>query len=295
MLSIILVAVTGCVQVTPTATPDIPATIAAAISSQPTITPAPTATPIPTPTPAPTPTPVPTPTPFPTPTSTPEPTPVVAANSPMVHLDSYRHKITFLLGADGQEEIFSGWVQGEFEAPDRFTCKQRYSLGNLVFPGEEVVVIGNNAWVKTREGFRATTISDAAVAESLELCVASPTFWDDFDVLSLQDMEGQPEEYNGIPAIRYDSGEALVALNDFGIHPAKPEGITIEELNVWIAEDGAWPVAIKVNWVTSQEVLSEMMGIPKVQVESGRQLVLAMTVEIFDVNNPEIRVNPPVP
>ncbi len=300
MLCIILVGVTGCSQIAPTATPDIPATIAAAISSQPTITPAPTATPIPTPTPAPTATPIPTPTPWPAPTNiptntpTPTPTPQVAANSPMAHLDSYRHKTTILLGADGQEGIFSIWVQGEFEAPDRFTCKHRFSLGGLAFPGEEVVVIGNSAWVKTGEGFRATVIQDAVVAESMELCAASPTFWDDFATLSIQDMEGQPEQYNGVPAIRYDMGEVLEALSDFGIQPAELEGITFEELKVWIAEDGAWPVAIKARSVANQEVLAEMMGLPALQGESGRQLVSVMTAEIFDVNDPEIRVNPPV-
>ncbi len=324
ILPFILLSVTGCVQPAPTATPDIPATVAAAVATLPMATPdipatvtaavvaalptatlAPTATPIPTPTPFPTPTasPPPTATPRPVPTNTPTPRPTptptqvpVPAISPNAHLSSYSHLNTISLGVAGQEEsILSLISKGEFESPDRFSCKSTATLGELTFPGSEVVVVGNKAWIREDEGFlfRSTTVSATDVVDALETCAAYPAFWEGFDTSIWRQVEGVPEEVNGVPALRYDFADFIDALDASGFNIPVDNDATISEFTIWLAQDGEWPVLTRVSFDLSPGQLSDIFGAQGPVLPDDQGGVIKMRIEISGINDPAIQIDPP--
>jgi hypothetical protein len=183
-------------------------------------------------------------------------------------------------------------MEGEFEAPDRLGCRISGSLGGIDVGGDELVVIGEDAWLDTGEGFEAYSADDPDVVEDLDLCPGSPRFWADFDFL--QDpgpLTGQPDTINGVDALRYSLGDAAEALKSIGFLPAELEGLTINTFDVWVAEDGGWPVALDMDIAADAAAAAETFGLP---LEEGVQEArITMQVEITDVDAADIHVEEP--
>ena len=323
----ICMVVSGCTPAEPTSTPDFPRMVAEAVAALPTPTPAPTNAPtqapaltptsVPTPAPVPTPTPTPAPTPLPTSTPTPGPEPTPTPNpalmtppqasppvgafdpppySPNAHLDSFRHTVEITFGPESLESSISGSIRGDFQAPDRFTCSEQFSFGGLNFTGDKVVVIGNEAWMDTGGGWSATTIDDPAVLDAIDSCAAWPVFWEDFGVVTFQDVEGQPDERNGVPAVRYDLKEVLDVLEGLPLRISGSEQLSlIEEFTLWTADEDQWMLALALDFEGDAEDFAELMDTDVFDTNEGDQFKMTMSAEIFDLNNPDIRVSPPSP
>ena len=196
------------------------------------------------------------------------------------------------VGRESDGEVVFNWsVEGEFEGPDRLTCRGTVGFAGFTVPTEEIVVIGNDAWINSEDGWRTTTVSDASVAELLDTCAGSPTFWEDFGLSDRETNKGQSEEINGVPAVRYDLGEALESLAALGFAPAEFDSITAERFVVWLAEEGKWPVAVSMRFLGDATALE----LSEFGLEEGQLLAMELTVQISDVNNPDIRVYPPLP
>ena len=226
----------------------------------------------------------------PSPTSEPTSGPS-AGVSPSDALESFRFSGEMAVEVDGGLALT---MEGEFEAPDRLGCKISGSLGGIDVGGDELVVIGDDAWLDTGAGFEAFSADDPAVVEDLALCPGSPAFWEDFDFL--QDpgpLTGQPDTINGVDAVRYSLGDVAGALKSIGFLPAELEGVTINTFDVWVAEDGGWPVALDMDIAADAAAAAETFGLP---IEEGVQEArITMQVDITDVDAAGIHVEPPVP
>jgi hypothetical protein len=232
------------------------------------------------------------PTSKPRPSPTSEPTSGPSAGvSPSDALESFRFSGEMAVDIGGGLALT---MEGEFEAPDRLGCRISGSLGGIDVGGDELVVIGEDAWLDTGEGFEAYSADDPDVVEDLDLCPGSPRFWADFDFL--QDpgpLTGQPDTINGVDALRYSLGDAAEALKSIGFLPAELEGLTINTFDVWVAEDGGWPVALDMDIAADAAAAAETFGLP---LEEGVQEArITMQVDITDVNAAGIHVEPPVP
>lgn len=104
-----------------------------------------------------------------------------------------------------------------------------------------------------------------------------------FSELNLDQAQGEKETVNNVPARRYafpgtPSGQAMVTM--FG--PESDVTILMPTMNVevWVAEDGGWPVQMDM----------QSSGL----YASGRELRVHVRVELRDVNNKDIRVEPPL-
>ncbi len=317
----VFMVISGCTQAEPTATPDIPQLVAEAVAALPTPTNAATRAPAPTPTSVPTPSPVPTatlaPTPPPTSTPTPEPEPTPTPNpalmlppqasppaaalepptySPNAHLDSYRHIVDITFGPASQEPGFSGSIRGDFQAPDRFTCSEQFGFGGLTFPGDKVVVIGTEAWIDTGDGWHTATIDDPKILDVVDSCAAWPLFWEDFDVATFAEVEGQPDELNGVPAVRYDLKEVFDVLDALPLPITGSEELSlIEEFTVWAAQKDKWMLALALGFSGDADEFAEFMESDMFEASEGEQFRMTFSAEIFDLNNPDIRVRPPSP
>ena len=214
-----------------------------------------------------------------------------AGVSPSDALESFRFSSEMAVEVDGGLALTA---EGEFEAPDRLGCKISGSLGGIDVGGDELVVIGDDAWLDTGAGFEAFSADDPAVVEDLALCPGSPAFWEDFDFL--QDpgpLTGQPDTINGVDAVRYSLGDVAGALKSIGFLPAELEGVTINTFDVWVAEDGGWPVALDMDIAADAAAAAETFGLP---IEEGVQEArITMQVDITDVDAAGIHVEPPVP
>jgi hypothetical protein len=164
---------------------------------------------------------------------------------------------------------------------------ERRSLGE-----EELVVIGDDAWIDTGVGFEATTADDLEVVDDLDICSGSPVFWEDFDFL--QDpgsLQGEPDTKNGVDARLYAIGEAAEALDAIGFLPSDLEGLTINKFDVWLAEDGDWPVALDMDMSADAAAAGDIFGLPS---EDGAQEAhITMRVDITDANDDDISVEEP--
>jgi hypothetical protein len=228
------------------------------------------------------------------PTSAPTSEPTSAPSAPVAPsdvLDSFRFSSEMAVEVDGGLTLT---MEGEFEAPDRLGCTISGSLSGTEVGEDNLVVIGEDAWLDTGGGFEATSADDSAVVDDLGLCPGSPRFWAGFDFL--QDpstIPGQPDTMNGVNATRYALGEAAEALKSLGFLPAELEGMTINTFDVWVAEDGGWPVALDMDITADAQAAAETFGIPA--GEAGQQARITMRVDITDVNAGDIHVAPPVP
>jgi hypothetical protein len=234
--------------------------------------------------------------PAPTSEATPEPTSEAtpgpsAGVSPSDVLESFRFSGKMSIELDGGLVLTS---EGEFEAPDRLGCTVSGSLDGTEVGKDELVVIGNDAWLDTGEGFQTSTADDANVAQDLALCPGSAAFWEGFDFLQNPgSIPSQPDTINGVDTTRYSLGSAVEALKSIGFLPTELEGMTISKFDVWVAEDGGWPVALDMDITADAQTAAETFGLPL--GEGAQQARITMRVDITDANATDIHVEAPAP
>lgn len=105
------------------------------------------------------------------------------------------------------------------------------------------------------------------------------------DVMSMvEGMEPQKETVNGVKAVHYHIDEAdlrlLAALLGDGEGVEDMPESAIGTMDVWLAEDGNWPVRVE--------------GEVSYTDEQGRSISLEVFMEIKDINDPDIEIEPPI-
>ena len=226
----------------------------------------------------------------PTPTATSEP-----AQGPGAGVPPSDALQSFRFGAETAVEVDGGLVltaDGEFRAPDRLRCAIGVSSGGEAISRDELVVVGDSAWIDSGGGFRATASDDPDVAQDLDLCPGWSGYWEGFDFLKdPSPISGQPDSRNGVNAARYSLGDAAEALGAVGFSPAELQGVTIRSFDAWLAEDGGWPVAISADFSLDAASAAETLGLPA--EEGGQPARITMRVDITDANGTDIRVEEP--
>jgi hypothetical protein len=187
---------------------------------------------------------------------------------------------------DGLDMDFA--IEGDFEATSRCSCDISASMVGIPLMEQRVIVIGNDAWIDTGDGWRETTPSDPEVVESVAMCPACPAFWEDF-AFEAPPLPGEHEDKNGVPAIHYTLAELYEAFAGIGLMPEEMEGVSVEALDVWVAEDGEWLVCLDMDICVEAEAMEEFTG-PVGEVES---LCMTMGIDITRVNDPSIQVKAP--
>jgi hypothetical protein len=211
--------------------------------------------------------------------------------SPSDFLDSFRFSSEMAVELDGGLVLTS---EGEFEAPGRLGCTISVSISGSTLGKDELVVVGDDAWLDMGQGFEATSADSTNVVGDLALCPGSPAFWKGFDfVQEPGPLPGEPDTINGVHAIRYSLGNAVEALKSIGLLPPELEGVEINTFDVWVAEDGGWVVALDVDVSADAQAAAETFGLP---LEEGvQQARITMQADITDVNAADIHVEEPLP
>jgi hypothetical protein len=229
-----------------------------------------------------------TPTPGPTRTPTLTPTPAVTGGPPTDYLDTFH--ATLDLSMEMDDLGMNVAIEGDFEATDSCSCDLSASMGGMPLVEERVIVIGNSAWIDTGDGWRNTTPSDPEVVEAAGMCPACPSFWEDL-AFEVPPLAGEHEDKNGVPATHYTLEDLYPGLAGIGPIPEDLEGVSIDALDLWVAEDGEWLVCLDaVDMCVEGEALEQFMGSLGEEVES---VCITMGIDITKANDPSIRVNAP--
>jgi hypothetical protein len=201
--------------------------------------------------------------------------------SALMKLRTFRYRIALREKWPDQEET-ARQFEGEFVAPDR--VHQRPVDEEF---GEELgtITIGDREWMWYPNGWEESSLPP------------TPLDWlgpfgevRGLDVPSLQQLGTTAETVNGVPALRYEIERAdvlrigsrlsgrSVALG--GRLAKEGELPPTFHATLWLAEDGAWPVRLVI--LASGPFNNEMVTVE-------------YTLDITDVNDPTITIEPPLP
>jgi len=194
-------------------------------------------------------------------------------------LESYRIEMRFTLegGSGGASEALAMDLEGAFVAPDRSQATVSARLGELELE-EETITIGDQTWVKTGdvwvEGEAQFDISDLSPASLLE----------DLQPDQLRVLKPTKEAVNGVDSLRYSIDrtdiESLGSLSTlFGDGEGLEDLPEDFDIDLWLAEDGGWPVRLT---MVAQGV-----------IDGGDEISLDFSLDITDVNDAGIEIEPP--
>ena len=257
----------------------------ACTQAQPTPTPPP-----PTATPAPTPTPVPTA----TPTRAPAASPTASAGGlggafsgsaeALNKLKSYRYVISVKgtgieaaqPGAGAQPQSGSFTMEGAHVSPDREYIKFGASdsgagaaIGSL-----EAISIGSRTWIKMGEQWIESPAMQGAQLKGLSPAESWSDMSKDFPSNSVK--PAGKETVNGVPSQHY-----TMTLPNWGADLGLAGATGDASGDVWVAEDGQWPVRVVVK--------------ASIQQTGGTKGEVEFTMNITNINDASIKIDPPLP
>lgn len=147
-------------------------------------------------------------------------------------------------------------VDGDFVSPDRNAFSSKIAFTGLTL-SERIVVIGDGAWVKRGGDWQEVGLDDPDLQDSLELSLGHDGFWSDFDLSDFDGIESVREEVNGVVARRISlTGEDLALLARL-FDTTEEELRGLEELTLWLAEDGGWPVGMRAAFLADQSFFED--------------------------------------
>jgi len=184
--------------------------------------------------------------------------------------------------------------EGDFESPDRVACTLATTLGGVQVSRDQLVVIGKAAWMDTGAGWRATSLEDSSLLDDLSKCPCSPIFWEGTAWMAdLAAWEGVPESVNSVPATRYALAEAARAAGPLGVLPAEMGEMNFEAYDIWLAENGGWPVAYYIHLSGDAQALGRAVELG-FEPPAGKQGQWKERVDISQPNSSDIHVEPPI-
>ena len=204
---------------------------------------------------------------------------------PLGNLESYRY--TLAITATIADPTFPGPVEVTINSEgesvgDRLHATCAGSLFGLAID-EEVIIIGEQAWIRSglngggftegRPQFCTPDLTPAGLGADLAT--------DELELL----YERTSETVNGVDTARYTLDEAALAqlggigdaLGDFDPDDV-PEDLEFR-FDIWLAEDGGWPVKIE--------------GTVEGTDAEGGAISAAVSLEVFDINSSDIRIEAP--
>jgi ABC-type glycerol-3-phosphate transport system substrate-binding protein len=140
-----------------------------------------------------------------------------------------------------------------------------------------VIGVGGNYWIELEDGWMEATPQYGPPYKPLDVCNSI------FPELNLDQAQGEKETVNDVPARHYafldtPSGQAIATI--FGAESDMAILIRAMDVEVWLAEDGGWPVRMDI----------QGSGL----YADGRELLIHVHVDVQDVNDKDIKIEPPV-
>jgi hypothetical protein len=214
--------------------------------------------------------------------ATPEEPAAEVASAPadaLADLESYRLNLRLTLEGIAEEDVglLAVDLEAAFVAPDRSQTRVSARLDELELE-EESISIGDETWVKVGDSW----VAGEAQFELDDLSPAS--LLEELSPEQLRLLKPSKETVNGVDSLRYSIGRGDIdALRGLGALLGPDEDLeNLPEdfdIDLWLAEDGGWPVRIT---MTARGAIDE-----------NEEMNLDFSLDVTDVNDPDIKVEPP--
>jgi len=168
--------------------------------------------------------------------------------------------------------LFEYDIDGSVVAPDRLDAQITSGTQNPF----DIIIIGGQRWVSLEGEWRES--AQAVVPyQPMDVCNAL------FPELNLDQAQGEKTTVNDVKALHYvlpatPSGQTIATI--FGATSDMAILMQTMDIEVWTAEKDGWPVEMDIQ---SKGVYA-----------NGRQLQTHIHIELRDINDKDIRVEPPV-
>ena len=164
-------------------------------------------------------------------------------------------------------------IDASLVAPDRVDASIATGEGNPF----NLIAIGDKRWITVENVWREVGLEYAVPYLPVDICNGI------FPELNLEQDQGNQETVNDVPARHYafpgiPSGQAMALI--FGPQSDVAILIPTMDVEVWVAEKGGWPVRMDIRG-------SGLYG-------DRRELHVDVHIELRDVNNKDIKVEPPL-
>ncbi len=229
-------------------------------------------------------------TPSATATQSPEP-------SSLTDLDRYHYVATLTLEgskADGAVNNVSVTTEGDYERPDRHAFTYTTLLPGATTK-QSAIVIGDQLWIRNGEDpWSQATPDDPQAARLLSVSFSpiNPGFLggEEFRQAreSVQRLPGILEFVNELRAYHYIVGpEGMQYFQDFLVQEPETLDLQNQRWDVWLAQEGAWPVRIK----TTGTVTNDIPILQELEFKAPTKWTLS--IDISRPNDPAVTVQAP--
>ncbi len=215
-----------------------------------------------------------------------------ASCGPFSELKSYRYTSRVRLSTTGGESdavstptpppLNAIWeIAGSVKTPDRAEAVLHYPADSDLGPGDiPVVIVGNQTYHLT--GGVRWSVSDTNPSAPLIPFLPAILCEGLAPDVAIGGMAAQVETVGDVPADRYhfDSLDTDFSSRVWGPGSDMGQLVKSYQVDVWLAEEGQWPVRI------------EMEG--RGTYPDGRELTVEVAMEVSDLNDGDIKIEPPV-
>lgn len=211
----------------------------------------------------------------------------------------YRYELTASTGFDvdvGTADV-SVTVAGDYLAPDSHRFVRSVGFAGLETEVGEVIVIGDEAWIRAGEEWAETIPEAPSIAE-----VAGPISSLAHNVLPTPDLleqlyrsPGERQEVRGIVTRRYDldaaSVSALAEVAGEEFFSTELADLTDFSMTVWVAESDGMPVRWQIVMSGPVELLSSEVTL---DLPPDASVQVEVVVDFMDIGGPGPPIEPPV-
>lgn len=201
-------------------------------------------------------------------------------------LASFRAEALISLAGEDSVPGFANRIGSTFHRGD-FDCRQESRVGDLAAT-QAAIVRRDGTWLQPFDetGFVAVVPQDPRLAALLPMCPGFDGFWSPFDRTDLTGVRGEATTQNGVDALRIDlkAVDAAAVPDLLAVAP----GASVETFTLWVAGDGAYPVAFELVFTLTPEAAERDFGIA-----IDADVVMTYRLDVTRPDDATLAVTPP--
>lgn len=212
--------------------------------------------------------------------------------APTALLDSFAFEYSYGIDSATSLGAFNIEVTGEFEGPDRTSCRLAHTAGDQETVLSSLVAVGTRVWLEGLTGYQEVPLRHPSALSDLPLCPGHPLFWEDTAYHRLPESTGTLETLDGVAVLRSDLAADPAALEALGYPP--PRAARITHYEVARAVDGGWVMEIEVEEQTDLAEARRIFGLSEQPGWADFTATIFTRFRLSRPNDPSIEVEPPL-
>jgi hypothetical protein len=212
--------------------------------------------------------------------------------APTELLDSFTFEYSYGIDTTADQAGFRIEATGEFQGPDRTSCRLAYTAGDEEEVLARLVAIGTRVWLEGITGYQEVPLRHPSALSDLPLCPGHPLFWEDTGYHRLPETAGTPGTVDEIAVLRSDLATDPAALEALGYSPARAARITRYEIAR--AVDEGWVVELHIEEETNLAEARDLFGLPSLPGAEALPATIFTSLQLSRPNDLSVAVEPPL-